>query len=46
MLNFVTVTVSDCVATDEVELQESTLKNLGRYFGYVADSADVLKALD
>jgi ureidoacrylate peracid hydrolase len=46
MLNFVTVTVSDCVATDEVELQESTLKNLARYFGYVADSAEVLKALD
>lgn len=45
MMNFVTVTVSDCVGTDEAELHEPTLENLRRYFGYVAHSAEIMRAL-
>jgi len=45
MMNFVTITVRDCVATDDVDLQEPILRNLARYFGYVADSREVMKAL-
>jgi ureidoacrylate peracid hydrolase len=45
MMNFVTVTVSDCVGTDEADLHEPTLENLKRYFGYVAHSEEVMRAL-
>ncbi|MDG6904879.1 MAG: cysteine hydrolase [Nitrososphaerota archaeon] len=46
MLDFLTVTVSDCVATsDSHGVHESSLLNLEGYFGYVAPSDKVLKAL-
>jgi ureidoacrylate peracid hydrolase len=45
MMDFTTITLRDCVATTDVELHEPTLWNLEQYFGYVADSKDILKML-
>lgn len=45
MMDFITITLRDCVATTDVELHEPTLKNLAQYFGYVADSKDIMKML-
>lgn len=45
MMNFVTITVSDCVGTDDADLHEPVLENLRRYFGYVAHSSEVMEAL-
>ncbi|MCS7142253.1 MAG: cysteine hydrolase [Aigarchaeota archaeon] len=35
MMDYLTITLSDCVATPDTDLHEPTLKNLARYFGYV-----------
>jgi ureidoacrylate peracid hydrolase len=43
MMNFVTVTVRDCVATDEADMHEPALENLARYFGYVARSTEIMR---
>lgn len=46
MLDFLTVTVSDCVGTsDSSGAHDASLRNLEGYFGYVATSEEVLETL-
>jgi len=45
MLDFLTITLSDCVATADLELHKPTLKNLAAYFGYVATYREVIQRL-
>lgn len=45
MKDYLTVTVEDCVASSESALHRCSLESLSKYFGYVANSKGVLKAL-
>lgn len=45
MLDYSTVTVSDCVATSDKGVHETSLENLRNYFGYVATSEEVMASL-
>ncbi len=46
MLNYVTVTVSDCVGTTDEPAHAPSLWNLENYFGYVAPSKQVIESLE
>ncbi|MEM4280812.1 MAG: isochorismatase family cysteine hydrolase [Candidatus Caldarchaeum sp.] len=45
MMDYLTITLRDCVATPDRELHEPSLRNLAKYFGYVASSQEVMEAL-
>jgi ureidoacrylate peracid hydrolase len=46
MLDYRTITISDCVADGSEEAHTMALKTLDTFFGYVTDSATVIKALE
>lgn len=46
MLDYRTITVSDCASEGSEEAHTSSLKTLDFFFGYVTDSATVIKALE
>ena len=44
MLDYYVVFLGDCTGTGDAEAQEAALKNIGRHFGTVCNSADVTEA--
>ena len=45
VMDYNVIIASDCVGTPEPELGEATLKTLGKYFGRVASSDEILRDL-
>lgn len=46
MLNYRTITISDCVSEGSEEAHMASLKTLDFFFGYVTDSTTAVKALE